>query len=165
MRLLSLHRSFEAALTLHGENKTESSEGKATASVPERGFPLERQSCMTKHILVKPQRKITPIKIHSRAVDPPYECDGNFTPQSWQETSAVANGFNDNTGISVVCQWQRIRGGANGDWRVKDPTGGLQQVPVRHSRGKVGRFALSLFPTHWVSADTDLGSDLLACPS
>lgn len=162
MRLLSSHRSSEAALTLHGENKTRGAvRARRRLQSHGTGFRWEGQSVGRNRLRAKPRRRTAPVKSYVRALDPPHECDGNGTPQSWQETSATANGVREHTGIPFADQWLWSRGGAKSDWRGMQPTGNVQQVPVRHSRGKVGSFARPLFTTHRVSADTDLGSDLL----
>lgn len=162
MRLLSSHRSSEAALTLHGENKTRGAV-RARRRLQSRGtgFRWEGQSVVRKRLRAKPRRRTSPVKSDERALDPPHECDGNGTPQSWQGTSVMANGVREHTGIPFASQWQWGKGGVRPDWRGMQPTGNVQQVPVWHSRGKVGSFAHPLFTTHQVSADTDLGSDLL----
>lgn len=101
--------------TLLYENKTESSEGKATASAPERGFLLGDQPGTRRRFLVKPQRKITPIKFYNRALNPPHDIDESFPPQNWHETGAATNGANIKARTSTIDQYQRPRGGANRD--------------------------------------------------
>lgn len=105
MRLLSLHRSLRgAALTLLGENKTESSEGKPTASVSKRDFLLGGQPGTRRLVSVKPYREISPITMYNRAGDPPHEYDGNFPPQSWHETGAATNDVNGCTRVFAISQ-------------------------------------------------------------